>query len=215
MDNLNEHPAVMRYYERKARSKGDNVASELCHKYIRRLCLNFGADDIGFVEIDRPELDDQRDDILKMFPWTKSLVSFVGRLSRENLRSPERSITSLELNKVSDKLEDASHKLTAYLERNGVKAVSPAVGFPMEMDNWLGKIFVVSHKLVAVEAGLGQMGLHRSVIHPVFGSFVLLNTVLIGAVWTNTTPHLITIPVSVASSVQQRSHRRNRTRRLL
>jgi len=52
----------------------------------------------------------------------------------------------------------------------------------METDRWLGKMHVVSHKPVAVAAGLGKMGLHRSVIHPVFGSFVLLNTVLIDAV---------------------------------
>jgi NAD-dependent dihydropyrimidine dehydrogenase PreA subunit len=32
-----------------------------------------------------------------------------------------------------------------------------------------------------VAAGLGHMGIHRSVIHPKFGSFVLLGTVLIGA----------------------------------
>ncbi len=181
MQNLNEHPAVKRYYEKRSVSKSVNVASKLSHSDIRRICIEFGADDIGFVEIDRPELDDQRDDILKLFPWTKSLVSFVGRLNRENLRSPARSIASLELNKVGEKLEGATHKLTAYLEGNGVKAVAPAVGFPMEMDQWPGKIFVVSHKPVAVAAGLGQMGLHRSVIHPVFGSFVLLNTVLIEA----------------------------------
>ena len=181
MQNLNEHPAVKRYYENKSGSNGANVASKLSHSEIRRICFEFGADDIGFVEIGRPELDDQRDAVLKMFPWTKSLVSFVGRLNRENLRSPARSISSLELNKVSEKLEGATHKLTAYLERNGVKAVAPAVGFPMEMDRWPGKIFVVSHKPVAVAAGLGQMGMHRSVIHPVFGSYVLLNTVLIEA----------------------------------
>ncbi|MGO9377516.1 MAG: 4Fe-4S binding protein [Dissulfurispiraceae bacterium] len=181
MQNLNDHPAVKRYYARKAVSNGENVASKLSHKDIRRMCLEFGADDVGFVEIGRPELDNQRNDILKMFPWTKSLVSFVVRLNRENLRSQARSISSLELNKVSEKLENASHKLTAYLERNGVKAVAPAVGFPMEMDQWLGKIFVISHKPVAVAAGLGRMGLHRNVIHPVFGSFVLLNSVLIEA----------------------------------
>jgi len=38
---------------------------------------------------------------------------------------------------------------------------------------------VVSHKPIAEAAGLGKMGLHRNIIHPVFGSFVLLNTVLI------------------------------------
>jgi Fe-S-cluster-containing hydrogenase component 2 len=32
-----------------------------------------------------------------------------------------------------------------------------------------------------VAAGLGHMGIHRNVIHPVFGNFILLGTVLIGA----------------------------------
>jgi epoxyqueuosine reductase QueG len=38
---------------------------------------------------------------------------------------------------------------------------------------------VVGHKPVAVAAGLGRMGIHRNVIHPRFGSFVLLATVLL------------------------------------
>ncbi|MGO9013881.1 MAG: SCP2 sterol-binding domain-containing protein [Dissulfurispiraceae bacterium] len=181
MQNLNEHPAVKRYYEKKGGNKGDSVVSRLGHKDIRRMCLEFGADDAGFVERGRPELDDQRSDIMKMFPWTKTLVSLVGRINRENLRSPARSIASLELHKVGERLESASHKLTAYLERMGVRAVAPAAGFPMELDRWPGKIFVVSHKPVAVAAGLGQMGLHRNVIHPVFGSFIVLNTLLIEA----------------------------------
>ncbi len=181
MQNLKEHPAVKRYYEKKGERKVDNVASRLNHEDIRKICLECGADDAGFVEIGRPELDDQRDEILKMFPWTKTLVSFVGRINRENLRSPARSIASLEMHKVGERIENASHKLTAYLERMGLRAIAPAAGFPMETDRWPGKMFVVSHKPVAVAAGLGHMGLHRSVIHPVFGSFVTLNTVLIEA----------------------------------
>jgi ferredoxin len=181
MQNLNEHPAVKRFYEKQEGSKGRNVVSKLRHGDIRLKCLEFGADDAGFVEIGRPEIDNQRDDILKMFPWTKTLISLVGRINRENLRSPARSIASLELHRAGEKLQDVSHKLTAYLERMGVRAVAQAVAFPMEMDQWPGKIFVVSHKPVAAAAGLGRMGLHRNVIHPVFGSFVLLNTVLIEA----------------------------------
>jgi epoxyqueuosine reductase QueG len=38
-------------------------------------------------------------------------------------------------------------------------------------------IWVVSHKPVAV--GLGHMGIHRNLIHPRYGNFVLLGTVLI------------------------------------
>ncbi len=52
----------------------------------------------------------------------------------------------------------------------------------MEMDRFPGgKIWVVSHKPVAVAAGLGHMGIHRNVIHPKFGNFILLGTVLIDA----------------------------------
>jgi NAD-dependent dihydropyrimidine dehydrogenase PreA subunit len=50
----------------------------------------------------------------------------------------------------------------------------------MEMDNFPGKTWVVSHKPVAVAAGLGQIGIHRNVIHPKFGNFILLGTILIG-----------------------------------
>jgi Fe-S-cluster-containing hydrogenase component 2 len=51
----------------------------------------------------------------------------------------------------------------------------------MEMDRFPEKIWVVSHKPVAVAAGLGHMGIHRNVIHPRFGNFILLGTVLVGA----------------------------------
>jgi NAD-dependent dihydropyrimidine dehydrogenase PreA subunit len=51
----------------------------------------------------------------------------------------------------------------------------------MEMDRFPGKIWVVSHKPVAVAAGLGRMGIHRNVIHPKLGSFILLGTVLMDA----------------------------------
>jgi len=181
MQSSNDHPTVIRYHEKK--KSGNQIAEtpKLSAETLRQMCLDLGADDVGFIEISRTDLDDQREDILRMFPWTKTLISLAGRINRENLRSPARSIASLELHQAGDRLGDAAHKLTSALERMGVRAVTPAVGFPMEMDQWLGKMYVVSHKPIAVAAGLGKMGLHRNVIHPVFGSFVLLDTVLIDA----------------------------------
>ena len=55
------------------------------------------------------------------------------------------------------------------------------MGFPMEMDRYPGKAWVVSHKPIAVAAGLGRMGIHRNVIHPKFGNFILLGTILTDA----------------------------------
>ena len=178
---MNDHPTAKRYYEKRAASTSRMTPLKLKAQELREICLKSGADDVGFVEIFRPSLADQKADILQLFPWTRTLISFAGRINRENLRSPARSIASIELHQVEERLAHAAHALAAALERKGVRAVTPAVGFPMETDRWRGKMHVVSHKPIAVEAGLGKMGLHRNVIHPVFGSFVLLDTVLIDA----------------------------------
>jgi NAD-dependent dihydropyrimidine dehydrogenase PreA subunit/putative sterol carrier protein len=55
------------------------------------------------------------------------------------------------------------------------------------MDRFPGKTWVVSHKPIAVAAGLGHMGIHRNVIHPKFGNFILLGTVLVDATVTDYT----------------------------
>jgi epoxyqueuosine reductase QueG len=72
------------------------------------------------------------------------------------------------------------------LEQRGIRAVNPAMGFTMEVTHIEGKIWVVSHKPVAVSAGVGHMGIHRNVIHPMFGNFMSLGTVLMDA---NVTEH--------------------------
>ena len=163
------------------RTSDQNHSSELDRESLRRWCLEAGADDVGFVEIDRPELEQDRSDILKMFPRTKMLISFVIRLNREPIRSPARSIANLEFHHTGDQVNDVARHMVKLLESKGIRAVNPAMGFPMEMDKFPGKIWVVSHKTIAVAAGLGQMGIHRNVIHPKFGNFILLGTILMDA----------------------------------
>ncbi len=155
--------------------------SRLASEHIRQLCFDLGADDVGFIEIDRKGIADQRNDILQVFPSAKTLISFVCRINRENLRSPARSVANLELHHVNRRIDEISHKIAASLEKRGIRALTPAAGFPMETEHWPEKMWVVSHKPIAVEAGLGRIGLHRCVIHPKFGSFILLGTVLINA----------------------------------
>jgi NAD-dependent dihydropyrimidine dehydrogenase PreA subunit len=102
-------------------------------------------------------------------------------MNREPIRSPARSVANLEFHHTGNHVNDVAHRIVAALERAGIRAVNPAMGFPMEMDLFPGKIWVVSHKPVAVAAGLGHMGIHRNVIHPKFGNFILLGTVLLDA----------------------------------
>ncbi len=176
------HPTIEAFYAKPALAPAALAPAELNADWLRQLCREAGADDVGLVEISRPALDDQRADILRFFPPTRTLLSFVCRMNREPIRSTARSVANLEFHHVGDHVNEVARKVVAALERQGTRAVNPAMGFPMEMDRFnQGRIWVVSHKPVAVAAGLGHMGIHRNVIHPRFGSFVLLGTVLVDA----------------------------------
>src|SRR5437764_15153062 len=154
--NLAEHPTVRHFQEHAGdRSAAPTVLDAV---WLRQLCLDCGANDAGLVEIGRPALDDQRDDILRVFPAAKTLLGFVCRMNREPIRSPARSAANLEFHHAGDHVNEVARKVVTALEREGIRALNPAMGFPMEMDRFpCGKIWVVSHKPGAVAAGLGPM----------------------------------------------------------
>jgi ferredoxin len=176
---LADHLTVKAFYARAATDPAPAAPAQLDADWLRQLCREAGADDVGLVEIGRATLDDQRDDILRFFPPTKTLVSFVCRMNREPVRSTARSVANLEFHHAGDNVNEVARQVVAALERIGVRAVNPSMGFPMEMDRVPEKVWVVSHKPVAVAAGLGHVGIHRNVIHPRFGNFILLGTVLV------------------------------------
>lgn len=176
---LNDHPTVKSYHmkqEAAQKTPGTPVNTQ----WLRELCMRAGADDVGFVSIDRTELDDQRKDLISLFPEARTLISFVSKMNREPLRSTARSIANAEFHHVIDDVTHIGHQIVKELEAQGIKALNPPAGFPMEVTS-LGKAWVISHKPIAVAAGLGQIGIHRNVIHPKFGNFILLGTILTNA----------------------------------
>lgn len=132
------------------------------------------------MELGRPELDDQRHHLLATFAGTQTLLSFVVRLNREPIRSPIRSVANHEFHAGYDDVNTVARSIVRRLEQHGVPACNAVAAFPMEA-HLPGRTWTVAHKPIAVAGGLGQIGLHRSVIHPKYGSFVLLGTILIGA----------------------------------
>lgn len=178
MAKIDQHPTVLKVRNQTANS---TQAEKVTAAHLRKICLECGADDAGVVSIDRPELDDQREDILSYAPWTRSLLAFVCKMNREPIRSAARSMANLEFHRTGESVNDIAHDVVARLQGQSIRATNPAMGFPMEMDNFPGKSWCVSHKPVAVAAGLGHMGIHRNVIHPQFGNFILLGTILLDA----------------------------------
>ncbi|WP_420594020.1 SCP2 sterol-binding domain-containing protein [Deinococcus sp.] len=171
---LEDHPTVLQF-----RSQAPVTAPPVLDpEWLRGLCLECGADDVGFVSLARPELDDQRADILAAFPAAVSVISFVIRMNREPVRSPARSLANTEFHHAGDRITEISHDIAQRLEERGVRAMNEPVAFPMEQVRW-PKPWIISLKPIAVAAGLGEMGIHRNVIHPKFGNFILIGAVVL------------------------------------
>lgn len=178
---MQDHPTVRAYYEKKQTQQPSEPAKPLDAQWLRDLCLEAGADDVGFVAIDRAELGDQRADVLRTFPACKLLISYVCRMNREPLRSPNRNLANLEFIQGGDLANLIGRQIVKQLEARGIRAMNEPLAFPMEVTRDDNKPWVISHKPIAVAAGLGHIGFHRNLIHPRFGNFVLLGTVLVDA----------------------------------
>jgi len=175
---LEDHPTVKRYRETVANHAPKLDPEPLEADWLRGAAFDAGADDAGFVEIHRKELADQKTDILSIFPDTQTLLSIIIRLNPENIRSVSRAVSDLEYKEGFHEADRVARNLSARLRQEGVRTSYFASGFPMNLENWPGKMWSVSHKPIAVAAGLGHLGLHRILIHPVFGSFNVLSTLL-------------------------------------
>ena len=165
----------------KAQTSEQSLSAVLTVHDLLRIARDCGADDCGIVSIDEPSLEIERPYIARAFPGARTLLSIVMRMHREPVRSPARSVANLEFHRAGHDVDTVARDIVRQLEDRGVRALNPAMAFPMEMDNFPERGWIVSHKRVAEAAGLGKMGIHRSLIHPKYGSFVLLGTVLIAA----------------------------------
>jgi epoxyqueuosine reductase QueG len=148
---------------------------------IRQICLAAGADEVGFVEISRPELAQERQGILQLYPGTKTIISLSRALNRENVQSPARPLYNGEVRRIEEDLSRISGEIMRHFNSQDIRGVILNPAFPMDMNLWPGKTWDVSHKTMAVEAGIGVMGLNRLVLSPRFGSNIFLNSILINA----------------------------------
>src|SRR2546423_2633519 len=137
---LEDHPTVQRIHLKTVPSVPSKKQS-LDAGWLKQLVLDAGADDVGFVEIGRPALDSQREDILKAFPHAKTLISFVVRMNREAIRTPARSVSNTEFHHSGDEVNDIGRSGVQTLEERGNRAMNPAMGFPMGMDHFPRKVW--------------------------------------------------------------------------
>jgi epoxyqueuosine reductase QueG len=149
---------------------------------IKKICLDAGADDVGLVDLDRESVRKEREGVLHVYPLTRSIIAIVTVNNRENIQSPARYVANEEFHHTGDKTSSISREILRRLNRLGIRGVVVNKGWPMALDRYPGKIWDVSHKITAVEAGLGHMGMNRLVLHPKYGSCIQLESILINGV---------------------------------
>ena len=178
MKNLNQHPTVVRLGARARPAPPERISLAT----LREIAKDAGADDVGVVRAEREALVSELTHANAALPGVRNFVAYVVRMNPSAIRTPARSIANLEFHDTGDQVNEVGRRIAAAFEARGHRALNPAMGFPMEASNFPDRMWVVQHKTVAVAAGLGQMGIHRNVIHPKFGNFILLGTVLTDAV---------------------------------
>src|SRR6201996_3554743 len=127
--------------------------------WLRRLCLEAGAGDLGVSRVTHPHPSSEREHVDGALPGVRSYISLVVKMNRDNVRSPARSVANQEFHRSGELLNEAAHRIVRRLQDAGYRALNPSATFPMEMDKFPGRIWVVAHKPVAVAAGLGVMGI--------------------------------------------------------
>lgn len=148
---------------------------------LRAILMEEGADDAGFVEIGRKALAAEAEDIRRVFPQTRTIVSIARKVNLASVQSQAVNVADEEFRRTCDEISGAGRRALRRLNSLGVKGICLSYAFPSDMNRWPGKIWDVSHKTVAVEAGLGHMGLNRLVIHPRYGNFLVITTMLLDA----------------------------------
>ncbi len=84
---LADHPTV-----RKVRSRTVRRPGVIDADWLREVCLNAGADDVAFASVDNPELASEREHVDAALPGTRSYISLVVKMNRDNVRSTARSV---------------------------------------------------------------------------------------------------------------------------
>lgn len=176
---LDNHPTVLHYRKKIEKNPPSTTQEKLDAEWLKKTAREANADDIGLVEVGRSEIKDHVGDILKIFPETQSLMSIVCRMNPDNIRCPSRDVSDLEFLQTFEKTNAVCRRIAKVLNSKDIRTVSPSAGFPMDMAKWPGKMWPLSHKTMATAAGLGIMGHHRLLIHPKFGNFVVLGTILL------------------------------------
>jgi ferredoxin/putative sterol carrier protein len=134
---------------------------------------------VGLVSIDHPALAHERDEVRYVYPHARTLIVLIAESNKASMQSRYLPTANHELYETEDRLFKWNHQTIRYLKTLGGDGLTTTIGWPQEVSQrWPDKIWPLSHKLVAQAAGLGIIGTSRNFLHPRFGAYCLIDTVV-------------------------------------
>src|SRR5438874_13730406 len=116
---VNEHPTIAAIRARQ--TEPPKTSEALDAGWLRQLCLDAGADDVGFVEVDCPALAGEHPHIQRASSRTRSLISVLLRMNRENVPRPAPPVANPEAHPTGDEGNAVATRITAHFEHGGVR----------------------------------------------------------------------------------------------
>ena len=103
---LADHPTVRKVLSRKSEKPGVIDAD-----WLRQVCLDAGADDVAFASVENPDLASQREHVDAALPGTRSYISLVVKMNRDNVRSTARSVANQEFHRSGEIMNEATERI--------------------------------------------------------------------------------------------------------
>jgi len=131
-----------------------------------------GVAEMGTLTVD---LFDLPPDMLRRFPFGISLALKLSDAVMEEIKDQPNRLYFHHYRQANNLLDSAAFKITALIDAKGYHALPIAASQVIDWQNQRGHL---SHKKVAVGAGLGWLGRNNLLITPQFGARVRLVTIL-------------------------------------
>ena len=143
---------------------------------LKGFALKCGADIVGIADLRLLEgIETEPEDLLKGYTRAVSVAIRLADGVIDPIVDRPSPIYQQHYGKVNALLDDIALRVTQFLQDGGAKALPVPASQLLDSENWRSYI---SHKAVAIAAGIGWQGKSLLVVNPLYGPRIRLVTIL-------------------------------------
>lgn len=144
---------------------------------IKRLALKNGASLFGVADLSKVKTDDFLLDkeLLDKFPYAISIAAALSKGVLEDIKDHPTQLYFHHYRQVNALLDRIGTQVANFIEKQGYLALPIAAS---QIIDWQNQRAHLSHKRIAVAAGLGWIGRNNLLVNKIYGSKIRLVTIL-------------------------------------